>query len=232
MEQTTANMNDTTPALPVQSPATPERGFAEGEYVILRPVLEADLPELAKLLAENPYDRKPQPWTLQRLKQKFEDKDKPGLWEERERYFAVVRKKGGLVGFLHEEQGGAFSSMLWNCFHISLALTDRNEVGPDMLRAYFAYKQRWHDPQRIGFSISSVQPDEAQWLAAAGYELELIIPHAVLYRGEPASELVFSWISPRLLAMLSDDGPVAGEPGVELVVEASGGEHQHQGQKD
>jgi hypothetical protein len=232
MEPTDPKMNDATPTPPVQSPAVPERGFAVGEHVILRPVLEADLPELAKLLAENPYDREPQPWTFQRLKQKFEDKDKPGLWEESKRYFAVVRKSGGVVGFLYEEQSWAYAGAVWNRFHISLAAPDRAAMGADMLKAYFDYKQRWHDPQRISFSISSVQPDEAQWLAAAGYEMELEIPHAVLYRGEPASELLFKWISPRLLALHSDDGPVAGEPGAEVVIVGNGGEHQQQGHKE
>lgn len=202
---------------PVQAVPKPERGFAQGEHVILRPVLEADLPELAKLLAENPFDYEPQPWTHQRLKQKFEDKEKPGLWEDHKRYFAVVRKQGGLVGFLYEEQGEAFSSLLWNRFHISLAQPDRNEVGPDVLRTYFAYKQRWHDPQRICFSIASVETQKAQWLQDAGYELELELPHAVMHLGQPTGELVYSWISPRLLAQHSDDGPVAGEPGGEAI---------------
>jgi hypothetical protein len=231
-EITMDDRNQAQQPAPVQAPSVPERGFAEGEHTVLRPVLEADLPELAKLLAENPYDRAPQPWTHQRLKQKFEDKDKPGLWEERKRYFAVVRKQGGLVGFLFEEQGDTSAGVLWNSFHINLALPDRNALGADMLKTYFTYKQRWHDPQRICFSIASVQPDEAQWLTAAGYTLELEIPHAVLYRGEPASEMLFSWISPRLLQLRSDDGPVAGEPGADELPVANGGEQHRQSRKD
>ena len=60
--------------------ASTERGFVEGEHIVLRPVLEKDLEQLAPLMAQNPCERKPTPWTLQRLKKKFEDEKDPGLW--------------------------------------------------------------------------------------------------------------------------------------------------------
>ena len=105
----------------------PERGFCEGEHVVLRPVREADLPELARLLAENPYEREPLPWTHQRLKQKFEDKEKPGLWEDEKRIFAIARKSGGLVGFVRENQDWS-PTICWNAMHVDQAAPDRDAV--------------------------------------------------------------------------------------------------------
>lgn len=217
MDETRSNTPaGTGPAAPAQAESAapkPERGFAQGEYVILRPVLAADLRELARLLAENPFDHEPQPWTHQRLKQSFEDKDKPGLWDERTRYFAIVRQQGGVVGFIFEEDDGGHGGMWWNRFHICLAPADRDALGRDALATYFAYKQRWHDPLRISFSIAGCETQKAQWLSAAGYELEIEHPHAVWHEGRPATEMVFCWFNPRLLEQHADDGPVAGEAG-------------------
>lgn len=193
--------------------ATEERGFAAGELVVLRPVQETDLAELAQLLAENPYDRHPQPWTPQRLKQKFEDKDKPGLWQERERYFSVVRKTGGVVGFIHEEDNDGHTGMWWNSLHIAAALPDREALGRDMLAAYIAYKRRWHNPLRIEFSLAACELDEARWLEEAGFELEVALDDAVLYQGRPQAELVYSWISDYVRQLHDNGGPVAGEDG-------------------
>lgn len=227
MSDKIASEREAGPGTVIANEAQPERGFTAGELVVLRPVKEADLSVLARLLAENPYDREPEPWTLQRLKQKFEDKDKPGLWDDQKgRYFTIARRSGGVVGYLYEEFEWAHRGILWNRFYLGQDLPDRDALGRDALQAYFAYKQRWHDPLRIAFSIASVQPQEAQWLADAGYELELTLPDAVLYRGEPASELLYSWISPQLLARLSDDGPVAGEDDSAETVSAGGGIRQ------
>ena len=188
----------------------PERGFCEGEHVVLRPVREADLPELARLLAENPYEREPLPWTHQRLKQKFEDKEKPGLWEDEKRIFAIARKSGGLVGFVRENQDWS-PTICWNAMHVDQAAPDRDVLGLDALKAYLKYKRKWHNPQRLSYSILRPETAKAEWLKLAGFELELTMERVMLYRGVPEAECVYTWISPEALANCADDGPVAGE---------------------
>jgi len=190
----------------------PERGFCTGGHVVLRPVKEQDLPELARLLAENPFEREPLPWTYQRLKQKFEDKEKPGLWEDRTHYFTIVRKTGGVVGFLHESED--FNpGVCWNRLHIDEAAADRDLLGPDAIWAYLEYKRRWHNPHRLSFNILRPEEDKAGWLTQAGFELELVMERVLLYRGVPEAECLYTWLSPQALANRADDGPVAGEPG-------------------
>ncbi len=98
--------------------------------------------------------------------------------------------------------------------------------------AYFAYKQRWHDPLRISFSIASVESEKAQWLSDAGYTQEVQLPDAVLYRGEPVSEVLYSWFSPRLLERHSPDGPVAGEDDAAEIVMAEGAVRRQPGVKE
>jgi RimJ/RimL family protein N-acetyltransferase len=192
------------------TPTAAERGFAVGEHVVLRPVLEKDLPELAKLLAANPCDDKPQPWTLQRLKQKFEDKDHPGLWGKSEHYFAVVRKAGGLVGFLkeHDEHG---SAMYWNRLYIDEHCADRDTLGPDVIKAYMAYKRKWHNPRRVAFDVLRPEPGLGAWLEASGFERDVTFERYMTYLGQPEALCVYSWLSDEVRRNLADDGPVAGE---------------------
>jgi RimJ/RimL family protein N-acetyltransferase len=198
---------------PVAADAAPkeERGFAQGALVVLRPVREEDLPELARLLAENPFDREPLPWTHQRLKQKFEDKEEPGLWGKRKRYFAVVRLSGGMVGFIFEEEEWGDSTVCWNRFHVGGRLEDRDALGRDALAAYLAYKRRWNDLRRISFSIGGVEEAKAQWLRDCGFAWEITLEQAVLHQGQPVAEVIYSWVSERVLELRVDDGPVAGE---------------------
>lgn len=189
---------------------TGERGFAVGEHVVLRPVLEKDLPELAKLLAANPCEEKPAPWTLQRLKKKFEDKDEPGLWGKNERYFTVVRLAGGVVGFLlerEEHRNGAY----WNRLYIDESLSDRAVIGSDSIAAYLAYKRKWHNPRRIAFDALRCEPGISEWLSAAGFECELAFERMLLHRGQQEALCVYSWLCDEIINNLADDGPVAGE---------------------
>jgi len=178
--------------------AKTEKGFAEGEHVVLRPVLEDDLPELAKLMAENPGEREPTPWTHQRLKKKFEDKKEPGLWGKRERYYVIVRKSGGVVGLLREEDDYN-RGIYWNELHVADALADRDQLGRDVAATYLAYKQRWHDPLRISFDLLRVEKTKIAWLEACGFELELTQERSVLYRGKPEARCFYTWLSETLL---------------------------------
>jgi hypothetical protein len=190
----------------------PERGFATGELVVLRPVLEDDLPELAMLLAANCCEDKPQPWTLHRVKKLFEDKDSdlPGLWGEHTHYFAVVRNSGGLVGFLRETNEEK-NDLYWNRLYIGERHADRDELGPDAAKAYLAYKQKWSTPWRITFETVQGEPGVAHWLEAAGFELEIEYDCLQLHQGQPKAHCCYTWWSEFVLARRVDDGPVAGE---------------------
>jgi len=189
-----------------------ERGFAMGKHVVLRPVLEKDLPELAKLLAADPCDEKPQPWTLARLKKLYEDKEKDdsGLWSKAKRYFAVVRKTGGLVGFLKEsEDWGA--GFFWNRLQLAETLDDRDQLGRDAIAAYVAYKRKWHNPRRISFDVLQGEAGLPDWLAAAGFVLDVTLTHQLQHAGRPAALSLYAWLSDEIRNNLADDGPVAGE---------------------
>jgi RimJ/RimL family protein N-acetyltransferase len=192
--------------------AQPERGFATGELVVLRPVLEEDLPELAQLLAANPCDNKQQPWTLHRLKKEFEDKDSPnsGCWGEEQRLFTVARQTGEVVGFI-KEQKESNVPLFWNRLYIGEPHPDRHELGVDAAKAYLAYKCRWYNPPRITFDAVRAEPGVAEYLAAAGFELEIVFEELMLYRGQPTAYCGYTWFSDYLKQHIADDGPVAGE---------------------
>lgn len=186
-----------------------ERGFAEGELVVLRPVKEDDLRPLAQLMAENPYEHDPTPWTHQRLKQKFEDKEKPGLWERESKVYSVVRKIGDVVGYIREAT--QWENMCWCELHIHDGLADRDEHGRDLLATYLRYKQRWHKPRRISFALLMLEEQKIGWLTAAGFEQELVFDAAALHLGEPVAIAYFTWIADWALALRAEPQAVAGE---------------------
>lgn len=179
------------------------RGFAVGGHVVLRPVLEEDLAALAPLLAGNPGETDRLPWTQQRLKKKFEDEKEPGLWGKNTRYLAAVRREGGeVVGYVKEhrdENPGVF----WAWIHVADGAGDRDVLGPDMISAYLAYKQRWHDPFRVSFDILGCEADKAGWLEACGFPLELTRRRMVLWLGQPQDLCTYTWYSDRLKAELA-----------------------------
>jgi RimJ/RimL family protein N-acetyltransferase len=185
-----------------------ERGFADGEHVVLRPVLETDLVELAPLMAENPLETLP--WTHQRLKKKFEDKDEPGLWGKSKRYFAIVRKTGGVVGYLKEQQDSN-RGMYWNEHHIKDGLADRAALGHDAVSAYLAYKQKWHNPLRISFDVMRPEEEKIAWVEQAGFKLELTQERVMLYRGQPEARCLYTWFSEELLNAPAWEAEEAGD---------------------
>jgi hypothetical protein len=171
------------------------KGFAEGKHVVLRPVLETDLAELAKLMAENPGETLP--WTLQRLKKKFEDEKEPGLWSDTNRVFVAVRPQGGVVGYLAERQSKQ-AGIFWCFTHVADGLDRRDELGRDLVSAYLAYKRKWHNPLRISFEILGCESDKAAWLQTGGFELELTCERMVMHMGRPESICTYAWYSERL----------------------------------
>jgi RimJ/RimL family protein N-acetyltransferase len=84
-------------------------------------------------------------------------------------------------------------------------------LGREALSGYIAYMRRWKDPGRITFDVLSLEEEAISWLEAAGFEHEVTIERAALYRGRPETLKVYAWLSERVKANLADDGPVAGE---------------------
>lgn len=182
---------------------TEVKGFAEGEHTVLRPVLEEDLAALAPLLAGNPGEPDRLPWTQQRLKKKFDDEKEPGLWGKSMRMLTAVRREGGeVVGYV-KEQKDENPGVFWAYMHVADGAADRNSLGPDMLAAYLAYKQRWHDPFRVAFNILGCETDKAGWLEQCDFPLELRRERMVMWLGKPEAICTHAWYSERLKAELA-----------------------------
>lgn len=177
-----------------------ERGLVTGEHIVLRPVLARDLEQLVRLLAQNPCERMPKPWTLQRLKKKFEDEKEPGLWGRREKWYVAVRPAGEVVGLLIQR---GQERVYWVTLHVDDDIADRDAVGVDLLRAYESLMTAWHDPVRIGCEILAPEESKAGWLRELGYELEVVFERMLMWHGEPTAVHQYGWIAPafRELAM-------------------------------
>jgi len=186
-----------------------EIGHAAGEHIVIRPVLVDDLRDLAQLLAENPYEDEPLPWTYQRLKKKYEDKENPGLWSHNAKTYTVARKQGGITGFIRESiDAGA---KLWCGLHLGMDIPDRDALGGDSVATYLAFKQTWQRPRRISFALLLAEEQKCRWLAAAGFELELVFKRAHIYLGKPATLAYYTWCADWALAMRAEPCPVPGE---------------------
>jgi RimJ/RimL family protein N-acetyltransferase len=173
----------------------PAMEFISGELTRLRPVLEADLPALAPLLAEAPlgFSFEREPWTLQRLTKRFEDEKSPGLWSARKRYYMVTDTAGTPVGALFEEVGRLGGSEI--LFHVALARPDRDALGPDMLRAFLAYKCSWQNCPRLESAVLEPQAAERAWLAACGFEHEIHCAEAWLHQGRYVGLEIYAWLA-------------------------------------
>ena len=195
-----------------ETQADARRGFATGEFVVLRPALESDLPELTKLLAANPADLEPEPWTIQRITKEFNDADGdiPGLWGKEQRYFTIAISDGTVVGFLKEKRGDDGRSC-WNRLYIGEHIPNRTDLCADAAKTYLAYKCKWHNPTRIAFDALELEVSLTQGLELAGFELEMAMDQLLLYQGKPATYCCYAWLSEEVLRLWLDDGPVAGE---------------------
>jgi hypothetical protein len=197
-------MQATTEATTKPAPVVPE--FISGEHAKLRPVLEADLPALARVMAEAPFgfSWEREPWTVQRLKKKFEDEKEPGLWNRTSKFYVVTDQTGVLVGALREEL-----DRLNGCdveLHIALARGDRDALGQDALRSYMEYKRGWQGTLRIDMALLPVQAAEREWLLANGFERHLRCEEAWLYRGELLPLEIYGWLAPEVAGNRAPDG--------------------------
>lgn len=188
---------------------TAERGFASGEHIVIRPVLVDDLRDLARLMAENPYDHDVLPWTYQRLKQKFEDQNKPGLWSHKEKTYTVARQQGAIAGFIRESVEE--DTKHWCGLHVGMSEPNRDAWGRDTVATYLGFKLRWFRPLRISFALLQAEEQKCQWLDAAGFEMELVFERSYLHQGQPAAVVYYTWCADWALAMRAEPCPVAGE---------------------
>ncbi|MCC7477377.1 GNAT family N-acetyltransferase [bacterium] len=184
----------------------PAPDFINGQLTRLRPVLERDLEGLVELLNEAPlgFNWEGYPWSLPRLKKKFEDEKEPGLWGQRQRFLAATDLDGALVGVLHEEQER--SGQVGLEFHFALARSDRGQLGPDALQAYMDYKRNWFNTPRIECNLLSPQEAEIGWLLALGFIHDMSCQRVRLHLGQAAALEIFSWCQPWVLANRAADG--------------------------
>jgi hypothetical protein len=198
--------SDATSTPAPSAPAYPIPGFIGGTLTKLRPVLEPDLPALARLMSEAPrgFSWEREPWTAQRLKKEFEDEKEPGLWGRTKRVFAVTTLDGTLVGVLREEleRLGAVDLEL----HIAQEHPDRAALGRDALAAYVEYKRGWQYTPRIGITLLEFQDQEREWALAAGFEHDLRCREAWLHRGEYIAFDVYAWRPDWVKANRAPDG--------------------------
>jgi RimJ/RimL family protein N-acetyltransferase len=172
------------------------QNMATGTFIRLRAVQEEDLEQLAALLAQTPCPRELLPWTTQRLKKKYNDEKEPGLWGRRERLYLAVRVADGqLVGYIDERER-------WTCrdihLHVADGAEDRDALGGDMLSAYMRMILDWHDQVRFEVFLLASETQKQQWLAAAGFEREVVFTDYYMHEGRSDSLYIWGWINPRL----------------------------------
>lgn len=171
------------------------QGFAHGERLILRPVQEGDLADLARILAQQPGGGgKPLPWTEQRLRKQFEDEKDPGLWRSEAKVYAVVAQDGPLVGFVRESYEAWIQSFLIN-FHVDDRSADRDALGRELVALYLDYLTRWHDPGMVTSEPLDLEADKRAWLEAAGFRYQFTQERAELYLGRAVGRCAYAWHS-------------------------------------
>ncbi len=170
------------------------QSMATGTYVRLRAVQEEDLEQLAALMAATPCPRELLPWTAQRLRKKYNDEKEPGLWGRRDRVYLAVRiADGKVVGYIDERER-------WICrdlhLHVAADAADRDALGSDMLAAYMRMVLDWHDQPRFEAHVLACEDHKQQWLAAAGFELEVSFSEYFMHQGRPEALQFWGWINP------------------------------------
>lgn len=197
-------MNSNAAAAEVQEHPAPD--FINGELTRLRPVLERDLAGMVELMNEAPlgFTWDGFPWSLPRLKKKYEEEKEPGLWGQRHRYFAICDLEGRLCGVLHEEHER--NGQVGIEFQLASDREDREQLGPDALSAYLAYKKNWFNTPRIEVNLLSPQEAEQRWLLALGFNHDMSCPRIKLHLGEAVALEIYSWCQPWVLDNRAPDG--------------------------
>ncbi len=189
-----------------EMPLHPAPDFINGALTRLRPVLERDLEGLVELMNEAPlgFTWDGYPWSLQRLKKKFEDEKEPGLWGQRHRFFACCDLEGRLCGVLHEEheRNGQVSLE----FQFALARSDREQLALDALEAYRSYKRNWFNTPRIEINLLSPQTEEQRWMLELGFNHDMSCPRIKMHLGEAVALEIYSWCQQWVLDNRAPDG--------------------------
>jgi hypothetical protein len=82
--------------------------------------------------------------------------------------------------------------------HIAASTEDRDALGRDMLAAYMQLVLDWHDQVRFEVFLLDCEKQKQQWLAAAGFEREVVFTDYYMHEGRPESLHIWGWVNPRL----------------------------------
>ena len=187
----------------------PRLKFVDGELTGLRPVLEGDLEALVHLLNESPLPFGDNiPWTVARLKKKYEDEKKPGLWDEEQRWYAVMKLADNtLCGILREThwRTGEYGLKL----HIADSNPRRCELMSDALRTYVRFKDGFANASRINIDFLDIETEKEACLTEVGFIPQGRIPGVCFHLGERRDYIVYSWIPQWVLDRRAPDGGAA-----------------------
>jgi hypothetical protein len=198
-------MDVTTTTEPKVTPAPAGMTFFAGALTRLRPVLAADLPRVVELLSASPRNIEDEkPWTVARLKKKFEDEKEPGLWGKEKRWYLVVTPDEAIIGVLIEDQNR--SGEIWLDFSFDMQLADRDSLALDGLRTYLRYKRDYHNIPRAYCFVLDVQLAELKWLKQLDFIYQAQLPQCVLHLGERHDALLYAWIADWVIARRAPDG--------------------------
>jgi hypothetical protein len=67
-----------------------------------------------------------------------------------------------------------------------------------MLAAYMQLVLDWHDQVRLEAFVLAGENPKQKWLAAAGFEREVVFTDYYMHEGRPESLQIWGWINPRL----------------------------------
>jgi RimJ/RimL family protein N-acetyltransferase len=183
--------------------------FVDGELTGLRPVLEGDLEALVHLLNESPLPFGDNvPWTLARLKKKYEDEKEPGLWDDEKRWYAVTELvDNSLCGVLREThwRTGEFGVKL----HLAHSNASRRELMTDAVLTFVRFKEGFSNANRINIDFLEIEEDKAASLADVGFIPQGRIPGVCFHLGQPCDYILYSWIPQWVLDRRAPDGGAA-----------------------
>lgn len=187
----------------------PRIKFVDGELTALRPVLEGDLEALVHLLNESPLPFGDNvPWTVARLKKKYEDEKDPGLWTDTRRWYTVLELSDqSICGVLRESRRG--NGEVWLNLHFAESLRRRAELMADAIRTYVRFKDGFAGIWRINAEFLDVEEEKAECLAQAGFIPQTRVPEVCLHLGERHDYVLYSWIPQWVLDRRAPDGGAA-----------------------
>lgn len=176
------------------------RGLASGPNLILRPLLEEDLPRLAQLMSE--YEPAPsrEPVTPQLLKKRFADDKSPGFWSDEAKLYGAVDGEGRLLGYVREVTMEYLRSIRVT-YHIADKAPQREALGRELAALHMKLLKDWQRPWRVSSMLLAGDSLRAGWLASEGFVLDCTSQRSYWHMGRAVGLEYWVWFSPELLAM-------------------------------